>query len=80
MNVIGLPCEILEYVATYLDIPSQIKLEQLECLGSEDTPCRLMITHAIESYWTRSQKNTKSSYKFLNFETHFTRDTPSEVA
>ena len=25
-------------------------LEQLECLCSEDTPRRLMITHTIESY------------------------------
>ena len=33
----------------------QIKLEQLECLRSEDTPCRLMITNTIESYWIPSQ-------------------------
>ena len=30
------------------------KLEQLECLRSEDTPRRLMITHNIESYWIPS--------------------------
>ena len=36
------------------------KLEQLERLRSEDTPCRLMITHIIESYWIPSQKKTKS--------------------
>ena len=36
------------------------KLEQLERLRSEDTPCRLMITHIIESYWISSQKKTKS--------------------
>ena len=36
------------------------KLEQLECLRSEDTPRRLMITHTIESYWIPSQKKTKS--------------------
>ena len=37
-----------------------IELEQLECLRSEDTPRRLMITHTIESYWIPSQKKTKS--------------------
>ena len=35
-------------------------LEQLERLRSEDTPCRLMITHTIKSYWIPSQKKTKS--------------------
>ena len=33
---------------------------QLECLRSEETPRRLMITHTIESYWIPSQKKTKS--------------------
>ena len=65
------------------------KLEQLERLRSEDTPRRLMITHSIESYWIPSQKMTKSklqilrirqNFKFMNFETGITRDTPSEVA
>ena len=48
------------------------KLEQLECLRSEDTPCRLMITHTIKSYWIPSQKKTvkvgnlKNSPKFQN--------------
>ena len=50
---------------------------------------RLMITHTTESYWIPSQKMTKSklqilkirqNFKFLNFETGITRDTPSEVA
>ena len=36
------------------------KLQQLECLRSEDTPHHLMITHTIESYWIPSQKKTKS--------------------
>ena len=36
------------------------KLEQLERLHSEDNPCRLMITHTIESYWIPSQKKTTS--------------------
>ena len=67
----------------------QVKLEQLERLRSEDTPHRLMITHTIESYWIPSQKMTKSksqilkirqNFKFLNFVTGITRDTPSEVA
>ena len=71
----------------------KLKLEQLERLRSEDTPRRLMITHTIESYWIPSQKMTKSklqicllvlkirqNFKFLNFETGITRDTPSEVA
>ena len=65
------------------------KLEQLERLRSEDTPHRLMITHTTESYWIPSQNKTKSklqiykirrNFKFLNFETGITRDTPSEVA
>ena len=38
---------------------NQTKLEQLECLRSEDTPCRLMITHTIESYWIPSEKKIK---------------------
>ena len=65
------------------------KLEQLERLRSEDTPCRLMITHTIESYWIPSQMKTKwnlqisrirQNFKFLKLETNITRDTPSEVA
>ena len=67
---------------------SLMRLEQLERLRSEDTPCRLMITHIIESYWIPSQKKTKSKLQVLricqncksfNCETNFTRDTPSEV-
>ena len=64
------------------------QLEQLERLRSEDTPRRLMNTHTIESYWIPSQKKTKSklqkrirqNFKFLNFETDITHDTPSQVA
>ena len=37
-----------------------MKLEQLEHLCSEDTPCRLMITHAIDSYWIPYQNKTNS--------------------
>ena len=43
----------------YSDKNSQ-ELEQLECLHSEDTPRRLMITHTIKPYWIPSQKKTKS--------------------
>ena len=39
---------------------NQNKLEQLERLRPVDTPCRLMITHTIESYRIPSQKKTKS--------------------
>ena len=39
---------------------TNLKLEQLERLRSEDTPRRLMITHTIESYWIPSQKKKKS--------------------
>ena len=38
---------------------SHNELEQLERLRSEDTPCRLMTTHTIKSYWIPSQKKTK---------------------
>ena len=36
------------------------QLEQLERLRFEDTPCRPMITHTIDSYWIPSQNKTKS--------------------
>ena len=73
----------------YFEHSAHYELEQLERLRSEDTPRRLMITHTIESYWIPCQKMTKSklqilkirqNFKFLNFETGITRDTPSEVA
>ena len=65
------------------------KLEHLECLRSEDTPRRLIITHTIESYWIPSQKMTKwklqivkipQNLKLFNFETGISRETPFEVA
>ena len=40
------------------------QLGWLEHLCSEDTPCRLMIIHSIESYWIPSQK-TKSKLQIL---------------
>ena len=43
------------------------KLEQLECLRSEDTPRRLMITHTIESYWIPVKRRQSQSYKFKKF-------------
>ena len=39
---------------------SHAKLEQLECMRSEDTLSGLMITHTIESYWILSEKKKKS--------------------
>ena len=53
----------LLHLSLYIIISVKIKLEQLECLRSEDTPRRLMITHTIESYWIPSQKKTKSKLK-----------------
>ena len=44
---------------------NNMKLEQLECLRSEDTPCCLMFTHTIESCWIPSQKKTKSKLQIL---------------
>ena len=46
-------------------LSNNMKLEQLECLRSEDTPRRLMITHTIESYWIPSQKKTKSKLQIF---------------
>ena len=68
-----------------------IKLEQLECLCSEDTPCCPMITHTIDSYWIPSQKIQSQSYKFKEFaktsrfliwnkKKNFPCTTPSEYA
>ena len=59
---------------------SLFKLEQLECLRSEDTPRRLMITHSIDSHWILSQKKSslKNLPKFQIFEfwnTPYTRHT-----
>ena len=68
---------------TYLNLG---ELEQLECLHSEDTPRRLMITHSIDSLWIPSQKKTKSKLqikvfaKFLIFDIIFICDKPYEVA
>ena len=39
------------------------KLEQLECLRSDDTPRRLMITHTIESYRIQSQNENIGQVK-----------------
>ena len=67
-------------------VKTYCQLEQLERLRSEDTPHRLMISHTIESNWIPSQKRTKSklqilkyrqNFKFMNFETGITRNTPS---
>ena len=54
------PIERNSDLRTNLTKQHKQKLEQLECLRSEDTPRRLMITHTIESYWMPSEKKTKS--------------------
>ena len=50
---------------------TNLKLEWLEHLHSEDTPSCLMITHSIESYWIPSQKKTKSKLQILRIRQHF---------
>ena len=61
-----------------------LKLEQLECLLSENTPRRPMITHTMDSYQIPWHNKTKSKlqipkicqkFKFWNFAITFTRDT-----
>ena len=68
---------------------SFLKLEQLERLLSENTPCRPMITHTMDSYQIPCHNKTKSKlqiqkicqkFKFWNLAIIFTRDTPSEDA
>ena len=72
---------------------TKIILEQPERRHSEDTPRRFMITHTIRQWLghigsqvKRRQgqsykfKEFRQNFKFLNFETNITRDTPSEVA
>ena len=61
------------------------KLEQLERLSSENTPCRPTIIHTIDSYWISTQKGqilrilrSFQNFTFLNFKKDFTHDIPSE--
>ena len=70
-------------------IKNLIRQEQLECLHSENTPCRLMIAYTINSYRIPSHNKTMSKlqilkicpkFKFLNFANKFTYNTPFEVA
>ena len=61
------------------------QLEQLERLRSEDTPAAswLPITLSHIDPKTKSKlqiKKIRQNFKFLNFETGITCDTPSEVA
>ena len=49
------------------------KLEQLECLRSEDTPRRLMITHTIESYRIPSKINNRSRTENVTEWTRFSK-------
>ena len=58
----------------------QYKLEQLECLRSEDTPRRLMITHTIESYWIPSQKNYRSRTENVTERTRFSKSRSKDLA
>ena len=52
--------ETMEVVINQAWNEQQVKLEQLECLRSENTPCHHMITHTIDSYLIPSQNKTKS--------------------
>ena len=65
------------------------ELEQLECLRSEDTPAASWLPILLSHIGSQVKRKQSQSYKFkefvkisnfLNFETNFTRDTPSEVA
>ena len=42
------------------------KLEQIECLRSENTPRRPMITHTIDSYQIPCHNKTKSKLQIRN--------------
>ena len=55
------------------------QLEQLERLRSEDTPCRLMITHTIESYWIPSQKNNRSRTENITEWTRFSKSRSNDL-
>ena len=44
----------------------KMKLEQLERLRSDDTPCRLMINHTIESYWSKQTLHATHLLKLLD--------------
>ena len=61
----------------------KFKLEQLERLRFDNTPP----PQVYSFYWVTLDPKAKVTnsknlpkFKFLNFETNFTRDTPSEVA
>ena len=68
------------------------KLDQLECLCSENAPCCPMITHTLDSYWipfVQNQNKTKSKLQIwkitrnLNFgivQKKPSCNTPSEIA
>ena len=59
---------------------SEIKLEPLERLPSEDTPCRLMITHTIESCWIPSQNKVEWPWRYRSRSKVITCDTPSHAS
>ena len=66
----------------------RLKLEQLECLRSEDTPAASWLPIPLSHIDPKSKEdkvkftNLKNSpnFKLLNFEMSITRDTPSEFA
>ena len=64
-HILDLKCPHYHCCTRQVSDKNSTKLEELECLHSEDTPHRPMITHTIDSYWIPSQ--TKQSYKFQEF-------------
>ena len=63
-----------------MDRRRQWQLEQLERLRSEDTPCRLMITHTIESCWIPSQNKAEWPWRYRSRSKVITCDTPSHAS
>ena len=56
------------------------QLEQLECLRSEDTPRRLMITHTIDSCWIPSQNKVEWPCRYRSRSKIITCNTPSHAS
>ena len=54
---------------------SHAKLEQPECLRSEETFIGLMITHTSESYWIPSEKKKKSKLQIYRICQNFKYET-----
>ena len=60
--------------------PPQSQLEQLERLRSEDTPAASWLPIPLSHIGFQVKRRQSQNFKFLNFETGISRDTPSEVA